>query len=122
MLREGIYALGYRPADTGSATSGPWGEALVALRNGRILGSDRWGGVIDGELVGEPAEGGCKVAVRLLLPPDGELITGATTGPCGAVMEVACAFDRTCVTALPSIDLGGRRVELKLSFIGPLPC
>ena len=45
MLRDGIYGLAYA---TGRERMPTEGSALATLRDGRILGSDPWGGVFSG--------------------------------------------------------------------------
>lgn len=120
MLSEGLYSLDYWTSEPDPGTRGI-GAALVAFRNGRVLGSDQWGGVIDGSCADVAEGGACRVCVRLLLPPDGQLITGEETGPAGRVLDVDCEFASAAPVATSVVELMGRKVGVKLRYIGPLP-
>jgi hypothetical protein len=120
MLDEGLYSLDYKLADAETGRDFQ-GEALVAYRKGRILGSDCRGSVFDGSCAYDPVVRSSVVKARLQLPPDGELVTGHRTGPSGVVIEVACAFERPGPFSTSILELTGQRVALKLSYLGPLP-
>jgi transcriptional regulator with XRE-family HTH domain len=119
MFDEGIYSLEYRVA--AADPSETLGTALAVLRNGKILGSDRWGGVFSGRYEFDTLEAVNKVHVRMQVPPDGELVTGFAAGPAGAILDIVGAFDRAAPVAETTVEVGGRPVDVRLRYLGPLP-
>lgn len=129
MLGEGIYGLTFkdprrgvcRADENGAAALHEDAEALAILRNGKILGSDRWGGVFSGTYFFDPLSGCNRVQVRLELPPEGELFTGFAAGNEGASLEIVAAFDRAETIVVTTVDIAGHPVDVELAYIGPLP-
>ncbi len=115
---EGIYSLGY--AGRGG-TADESGDALAVLRGGRIMGSDRHGGVFEGSYRYDAATGTNHFHVRMRVPPDGELVTGYEGGADGAVVDVVAVLHRAAPVASATIDIAGQPVDLKLTYLGPLP-
>lgn len=118
MLRDGIYGLRYTAAAGGPSQDG---DALAVLRDGRILGSDPWGGVFAGCCEFDAAARTNRMSLRFKVPPQGELITGFCAGPDGAVLDImgAClpdAFEATVV-----VEVAGAPVSVHLTYLGPLP-
>ncbi len=119
MFDEGIYSLDYRVEASDLAEG--LGTALAVLRNGKILGSDRWGGVFTGRYEFDAPSGVNMVHVRMQVPPDGELVTGFAAGPAGALIDVTGAFDRAAPVAQTTVEVAGQPVEVRLRYLGPLP-
>ena len=120
MLDEGLYNVEYRSSDdpVGSAATG---SALAVLRNGKILGSDRWGAVFMGSYDYDANDETNAVHLRLHVPPDGELVTGYTAGPEGAILEVNGRFERAAPIARTVADIAGRPLEVTMTYLGALP-
>jgi hypothetical protein len=91
------------------------------LRNGRILGSDRWGGVFAGSYEYDAVREINSVHVRMQIPPEGTLVTGFQAGPKGATVDIVGRFDRAAPFASSVVEVAGRPVEIKFSYLGPLP-
>jgi len=118
MLSEGIYGLTYR----GEEVDGSEGDqALAVLRNGKILGSDRFGGVFMGSYEFDMKREINRVHVRMQVPPEGELVTGFSAGPDGAILDIVGSFERAEPSARTIVEVAGRPVEITLSYLGPLP-
>lgn len=118
MLDEGIYSLTCRVNDRQMDESD---AALAVLRNGKILGSDRQGGLFTGSYEYDAATQRNKMHVRLQVPPNGVLFTGGGAGPGGAVVDIVGAFDRAAPASNAVVDVRGEQVELQLTYLGPLP-
>lgn len=117
MFDEGLYALRY---GTGDGEPVPE-DALAVLRNGKILGSDRWGGLFSGSYEFDPTDETNHMHVRLQVPPDGVLINGFEAGPDGATIDIVGEFARAAPIAKASVDIAGRPVEIQLTYLGALP-
>jgi hypothetical protein len=125
MFDDGVYGLTlrtcYSPEGPVSGSSDESGEALAILRNGTILGSDRWGGLFSGTYVLHAPTGKIDVHVWLEVPAEAELITGFSAGPEGAVFEIAAALDWGKPKSSTTVDVHGRPIVIEFAFIGPLP-
>jgi len=119
MLDEGLYGLSYRAEEEETGPEG--GDALAVLRNGKILGSDRWGGVFAGSYVYDAACKLNRVHVRLDMPPDGVLVTGYRSGPAGETLEIVATFERAAPVSQAVVKVEGKAVAVELTYIGPLP-
>lgn len=117
MLDEGLYSLTYKGEDNGRRE---FGDALAVLRNGKILGSDRWGGVFTGSYEFDTAEAAGRVHLSIDIPPGGELVTGFAAGPHGAAVEIVSRLESPSPAAAV-IEVAGAPVEVHLKFLGPLP-
>jgi hypothetical protein len=116
MLQDGLYDLSYR---SGRSSDPPTGYGLASLRNGRILGSDRWGGVFSGSYHYDAERGVGEIQVRLNAPPDGELVTGLPSGPEGLVLDLVAEVQADMpLSAI--VDIGGCPVAVEFSYIGPI--
>ncbi len=118
MLDEGLYGLSYRAEKVAEPETG---DALAVLRNGKILGSDRWGGMFAGSYAYDAACKLNRVHVRLDLPPDGVLVTGYRAGPSGATLEIVGTFERATPVLQAVVDVAGQPIAVELTYIGPLP-
>lgn len=118
MMDEGIYSLEYRSHD---GVEPEIGSALAALRNGKILGSDRWGGVFMGSYEFDPVSERNTVHLRLSVPPDGRLITGFTAGPEGATVDIVGSFERAAPVTKTRAEVAGQPLDVTMTYIGPLP-
>lgn len=118
MMDEGIYGLEYRAEFMGEAETG---SALAALRNGKILGSDRWGGVFVGSYDYDPVSERNSVHLRLSVPPEGRLITGFSAGPEGAAIDIVGSFERAAPVTTAVAKVAGHPVEVTMKYLGPLP-
>lgn len=116
MLENGLYDLRFQPI---AAEQSDGGNALAILRDGRILGSDPWGGVFAGSCEFDTEARTTKVRVRLGIPPEGKLVTGFSAGPEGAVLDIVGAFKQA--TPETVVEVAGAEVKLHLTYIGPLP-
>lgn len=118
MLEDGFYDLRYR-AGRGDQADG--GSGLAVLRNGRILGSDPWGGVFVGSCEVHPDACLSTVRVRFNVPPEGTLITGFSAGPEGAVLDIVGTVARPAPRATTVVKVAGVPVRVALTYLGPLP-
>lgn len=120
MIDEGLYNVEYRSARL-CDRDGDCGSGLAVLRNGKILGSDRWGAVFMGSYEFDPVKETNAVHLRLHVPPEGQLITGYSAGPEGAILEVSGQFDRAAPVARTVADVAGHPLEVTMTFLGALP-
>ncbi len=120
MIDEGLYNLDYRATGAECAGSGA-GSALAVLRNGKILGSDRWGAVFMGSYEFDPSTETNAVHLRLHVPPEGELVTGFAAGPDGAIIEIAGQFERAAPISRTVAEVAGQPLEVTMTFLGALP-
>lgn len=118
MLSEGIYGFTYKGEHMGVLDGD---SALAVLRNGKILGSDRAGGLFMGSYEYDHVRALNVVHVRMQVPPEGELVTGFAAGPDGAVIDIAGSFERAEPNSKTVVEVAGRPVEITLSYLGPLP-
>jgi hypothetical protein len=119
MLENGIYGLTFTAAHASAAEGG---QALAVLRDGKVLGSDPWGGVFAGSCEFDPARRVNKVRVQFGVPPEGTLVTGFSAGPDGAVLEIAGTVRqgrRRRTTTV--VEVAGALVNVRLTYLGPLP-
>ncbi len=118
MLENGIYGLDYRAQHAREEDAG---SALAVLRDGKILGSDPWGGVFTGLYDYDPNDQLNKVRLRFDVPPEGVLVTGFCAGPTGATLDIVGAFERTAHKMATVVEVSGASVEVQLTYLGPLP-
>jgi len=118
MLDEGLYGLSYAGEHQGEVDHG---QGLAVLRNGKILGSDRWGGVFTGSYEYDPVSQANNVHVRLEMPPDAMLVTGFSSGPEGATLDILGAFERAAPVSSAVVEIAGVPVAIELTYLGPLP-
>jgi hypothetical protein len=118
MLRDGLYGLAYAAKGERMPTEG---SALATLRQGRILGSDPWGGVFAGSCAFDPARRLNTVRLGFEVPPEGKLITGFSAGPGGASLDIVGAFEGEAPRIATVIDVAGAPVRVELTYLGPLP-
>jgi hypothetical protein len=118
MLDEGIYGVSYTGEHMGEVDGG---NGLAVLRNGKILGSDRWGGVFAGSYEYDPINKMNTVHVRLEMPPDATLVTGFSSGPDGATLDIVGAFERAAPISSTVVEIAGMPVAIELTYLGPLP-
>ncbi len=122
MIDEGLYNLEYRSTGShGVDADGTVGSALAVLRNGKILGSDRWGVVFMGSYEFDPVSETNAVHLRLHVPPQGELVTGFAAGSEGAIIEVAGQFERAAPVSRTIADIAGQPLEVTMTYLGALP-
>jgi len=118
MLENGIYGLQYTAAHEGGTDGG---SALAVLRDGKILGSDPWGGVFVGSCEFDPEARLNTVRLRFDVPPEGVLITGFSAGPTGTVLDIVGTVERVAPNATTVIEVAGAPVSVQLTYLGPLP-
>ncbi|MDX2290376.1 MAG: hypothetical protein NW217_16345 [Hyphomicrobiaceae bacterium] len=116
MFDEGLYSLSYGAQGLEDRDS-----ALAVLRNGKILGSDRLGGVFSGSYEFDESAEVNRMHVRLQVPPCGTLVTGYAVGPQGAVIDIVGAFERAAPVARTTVDVLGAPVDVQLTYLGALP-
>jgi hypothetical protein len=121
MFRNGIYRIDYRnPFEN----DGPIDDALVVLRDGKMIGADRHGGIYTGEpqCFGGTNDGSKEsIAIQMTALPGGELINGVTAGSLGVCFDLTGRFDPELDRQSAVIDVGGAPIELSVSYLGPLP-
>ena len=117
MFSEGLYGLDYQ-----AATDMPdvIGSGLAMLRAGKIIGTDRCGSVFIGACEYDRHHRVSRVSVRMQVPPDGELVTGVPTGAEGATFDITVTIKAALVVET-TVEVAGRPVNVKLTYIGPLP-
>lgn len=121
MLDDGVYGLSFESCGAGIAdTLSHRSEGLAVLRGGKILGSDRHGGVFRGCCRYDVACGEAIVEVQLAVPPNGVLLTGQEAGPDGAFIDVAGRFPLPRPVSSAVVDIAGAPVAVGLRFVGPL--
>lgn len=122
MLDDGVYGLRFESRLPGRSDGqdAERGDGLAILRSGRILGSDRHGGVFRGRYRYDAAAGEAVVEVRLAVPPHGVLLTGLAAGPEGAVLDVSGRFRPARPVSSAVVDIAGAPVSVELRFVGPL--
>ena len=118
MFDEGLYALRYIHSNDNQRETG---GALAVLRSGKILGSDRWGGVFTGSYDFDAATETNTMHVRLSVPPNGELITGHEAGSEGTTIDIVGTFERAAPLSSSTVDVAGQPVDVELTYLGPLP-
>lgn len=115
---EGVYRVTYRGAAKGERETD---TAVAVLRNGRILGSDRHGGIFEGSYEFNPADATNNVHLRLTIPPDGMLVTGLSGGPKGATVDITGVFKRAAPITKAIVHVAGAPIEIEMTYVGPLP-
>ena len=120
MLKDGVYELFYRAE---ADPEGGYESLLLSLRNGNVLGSDRWGGVFTGRCDFDIGANQHRVNVRLLVPPGGMLVTDDAPRMLGDQIDVAVTLGRSreISSGFGLVDVGGQRVRVELQFKGPVP-
>lgn len=118
MLDDGLYGLTYMSQDGREAE---YGAGLAVLRDGLVLGSDRWGGVFRGRCTHVPDQHVSIVSVTLNVPPHGVLLTGLEAGPEGATLDFSCRFAKPAPTSSATFSVHGEPLKIELRYIGPLP-
>jgi transcriptional regulator with XRE-family HTH domain len=118
MLDEGIYEFVYRGEHDGEVDGD---SALAVLRNGRILGSDRSGGLFSGSYEHDAARDTNHIHVRLQVPADGILVTGFAAGLRGASLDITATIARAAPVSSTVVEVAGRPVQIELKYLGPLP-
>ena len=117
-LDEGIYRIAYHGKANGEAETD---HALAVLRNGKILGSDRHGGLFTGSYEFEAARDLNIVHLRIEVPPFGTLVNGFAADENGAVFNISCKFERPAPIANTTMHIVGRPIDIALSYVSPLP-
>lgn len=120
MIDEGLYNIEYR-AKAPHCDGDELGSALAVLRNGKILGSDRWGAVFQGSYEYDQVARKNAVHLRLHVPPEGELVTGFEAGPEGAIVEVVGQFERAAPVSRAMANIAGQPLEVTMTYLGALP-
>lgn len=118
MLEDGIYELEYIARDADRAVRE---DALAVLRDGKIMGSDRFGGLLTGRYEFDRKLERDKVRVCMQVPPGGVLVTGHCAGPEGSMLEISGSVDDGADERSTVVDVAGQPVEVRFTYIGPLP-
>ena len=118
MLDDGVYTLTYigRQRDEPCIASG-----LAVLRAGKILGSDRLGGVFTGSYAYDSTRETNIVHVRLKVPDGGILVTGFAAGSEGATLDITGAFERAQPISTTTLKVEGKPLDVRLTYLGALP-
>lgn len=118
MLDEGLYGVTYEGGGNGLTE---FGDALAFLRDGTILGSDRWGGLITGSYDIDETRKAAVVRVRFEIPPGGELVTGFAPGPSGGSVECYSEVPLAAPETTAVFEVKGQRLGVTLTYLGPAP-
>ena len=118
MLEDGIYGLRFAASHDGEPENA---SGLAVLRQGKVLGSDPLGAVFTGTYEFDAARQLNKVRLRLDVPPDSILVTGFSTGPSGATLDIVGAFAGTSADTTAFVQIAGAPVGVQLTYLGPLP-
>lgn len=118
MLKDGVYELFYR---SDAACDIAFDSLLLALRDGHILGSDKWGGVLTGRCEFDRQSDRHRVHVRLHVPPGGMLVTDDAPRILGAEIDLSLSFSEYSDIASGLVEVGGQPVRVELLFKGPVP-
>ena len=118
MVNEGVYGLSFTalaPSDGADRV-----EGLAMLRGGRVLGSDPHGGVFTGHYHYDAVRGEVVIAVRLVVPPNGVLLTGLEAGPDGLLVDISGRFAPAKPVSSAVVDVAGAPIAVELRYVGPL--
>jgi len=115
-LSDGLYRIGYRASGEHDGD-----HALAVLRNGKLIGADRHGGMFEGSYRYDRRRATNIIELRLEIPPDGLLISGLAVGPAGASLSVICSIAKAVPVSRTTVEIAGRMVAIELSFLSPLP-
>jgi hypothetical protein len=118
MLKDGLYDLTYQLVGAPDQTRQ---TALVVLRDDKVLGSDRWGGVFEGRRTVDPATGVETLAVRFRLPPGGVLVTSSNPSVTGELIALSVQLDPTETNAAFIVLIAGQPVRFSFEYRGQLP-
>lgn len=116
-VRDGVYELFYRCADGDRDHAD---SLLLVLRQGQLLGADRWGGLISGQCKFDGTTGRHRFSVVFDGPPEGTLVTGQAAPPAAQAIELVTDI-ADGGTARGTVELFGQSILLELSYRGPLP-
>lgn len=117
MLRDGIYRVTYAYAADGPITD----QALAIVRDGRVVASDRHGGVYVSGPPDNTTSDSSVYTISASIPPGGELATGFQAGDGGAhiVLKAVTKSDADKLRAI--IDIDGKTLEADFIYLSPLP-
>jgi hypothetical protein len=113
VIDEGLYRLMYGPDGCG--------EAVAFVRQGRVVGSDRSGARFEGTYQFDSARRTNHFHGWLHIPPAGKTVTGLAAGEGGALVEVVADVCDPGPVASAKARIGGKSIELRLAYLGPLP-
>jgi len=117
-LVDGLYSLEFfREGEP----NGDSGQALVILRDGKLLGADDHGGVFEGQMARTKCGTGSCVALTMRIPPGGVLVAGERTGMQEAVVDVVGVVSHTEAETNAVCDLFGQKLMIRFQYIGTLP-
>lgn len=118
VLDDGIYALDYSADVSGERFSD---SALATLVGGRILGSDRWGGVFEGSYECGTGEAIGRVHVQMRVPADGVLVTGFAAGGEDTSLDITGYLTIRDAEPVAVVEVSGVPLSVRLKYLGPLP-
>jgi hypothetical protein len=120
MYEDGLYELLYRSE---TAPGRETDSLLLVLRDGKLLGSDRWGGVFLGSCVFDETTRRHTISVSLQIPPGGMLVTDADPRPDGDIIDIVFELgsdgDRANGSAI--VDVAGEPIRIEFVYKGPVP-
>ncbi len=98
-----------------------FGDALAVLRDGRLLGSDKHGGVFEGQLSTTRCGSASCLALTMRVPPGGVLVTGQHFGGKEAMLDVVGVLSHIGGEMNGVCDLFGERLAIQFRYVGDLP-
>ena len=116
MLHDGLYELLYKPA--AAARQQGFDSLLVSLREGQVLGSDRWGGFLYGGCVRDARSGCYHIKARFRIPPGGTLVTDHADRPGGGLIDVSTMLQPLQASSgvCSAVDVAGQQLLFLLHF------
>lgn len=116
-MQDGLYSLSFGDRQDREARDG---FALAVLKDGKVLGSDVWGGLFEGEYRLCAAHGVGLVELSVDVPQHGELVTGFCAGPQGTRLRALATFELSEGCPSSRVEIGGDVVQLRLDYLGPI--
>lgn len=113
---DGVYRLTYCAQASDAKSEG----GLAIVRDGRIFGSDRFGGIFDGHFDLEASKHPL-ATLHLTVPPNGELVTGFTAGADGASVKLSTVLDLSAPTRIATVEIHGQTLEVRIERLGQPP-
>lgn len=117
-IKDGVYELFYSCDDGGGRGAD---SLLLVMRQGRLIGADRWGGLVTGRCEFDRPSRRHRFLVELDVPRDGILVTGAPAPCAKQSIELVADLSGAPYNATGMVELFGERISLELLYRGPVP-
>lgn len=94
---------------------------MAVLRDGAIVGSDKYGGVFEGQIVSTKCGTFDCVLLTMRVPPGGRLVNGCQVGAAEALVDVSGVLGDGPSEFCGTCDVLGSCVGIRFRFVGALP-